>query len=110
MIQHGSRIGISGHLCLFLGHQPSSLTGLISIISLENEQGANLGFLKALAIGRIIGLLASQPLCHSGPHALLGVRGIALVAGLIVMVFLTRLPADVQGGKGGGDAPSPKEP
>ena len=34
--------------------------------------------------------------------------GIALVAGLIAMVFLTRLLADVQGGKGGGTAPSPR--
>ena len=96
----------------FSGINRPPLTGLISIISPENEQGANLGVSQsASAIGRIIGPpLATSLYVIQAPMPYWVCAGIALVAGLIAMVFLTRLLADVQGGKGGGDAPSPKEP
>ena len=96
----------------FSGINRPPLTGLISIISPDNEQGANLGVSQsASAIGRIIGPpLATSLYFIQAPMPYWVCAGIALVAGLIAMVFLTRLLADVQGGKGGGDAPSPKEP
>ena len=96
----------------FSGINRPPLTGLISIISPDNEQGANLGVSQsASAIGRIIGPpLATSLYDIQAPMPYWVCAGIALVAGLIAMVFLTRLLADVQGGKGGGAAPSPKEP
>jgi len=96
----------------FSGINRPPLTGLISIISPDNEQGANLGVSQsASAIGRIIGPpLATSLYVIQAPMPYWVCAAIALVAGLIAMVFLTRLLADVQGGKGGGAAPSPKEP
>ncbi len=93
----------------FSGINRPPLTGLISIISPDNEQGANLGVSQsASAIGRIIGPpLATSLYFIKAPVPYWVCAGISLVAGLIALVFLARLLADVQGGKGGGSKTSP---
>ncbi|MDA0751822.1 MAG: MFS transporter [Verrucomicrobia bacterium] len=91
---------------IFSGINRAPLTGLISIVSPDNEQGSNLGVSQsASAVARIIGPPMAtmfyglhQPL----PYWVCGV--IALVAGLIAGAFLSKLLGQTQDGKGGSAA------
>jgi MFS transporter, DHA1 family, tetracycline resistance protein len=91
---------------IFSGINRAPLTGLISIISPDNEQGSNLGISQsASAVARIFGPpLATTFYAMSAPSPYWVCAGIALVAGMIACVFLTRLLGNTQDGKGGSAA------
>ncbi len=91
---------------IFSGINRAPLTGLISIVSPDNEQGTNLGVSQsASAMARIIGPPFATTLygIHMPlPYWVCG--GIALAAGGIAGMYLTKILGQTKDGKGGGKA------
>ncbi|MDC0325630.1 MFS transporter [bacterium] len=96
---------------LFSGINRAPLTGLISILSPDNEQGTTLGVSQsASAMARIIGPPVAMSLygLHKPlPYWVFG--GIALLTGGIAVMYLPKLLAQTKDGKGGSKA-APETP
>ncbi len=88
---------------IFSGINRAPLTGLISMVSPDNEQGTNLGVSQgASAMARIIGPPVALTLygMHTPlPYWVFG--AVALVAGVIAGIYLPKILGQTKDGKGG---------